>query len=1020
MVAHFPRFLSVTAAIGVVAFAAASLSFNEVVIAAAKPNIVVVMVDDQGWSGTSVQMDPNIPFSKSDYYETPNLESLAAQGMRFPNAYSGSAMCSPSKAALLTGKSPAQLHMTDVIDAAVFPDSAHYAVGYSGRDLTPPLPFLMLNEYQTVAEWLKAESPEYGTSLIRKDHVGSYATHYGFDMYDYFLTGYAPQGEDPKQVFSTANRANAYMEEQVAADNPFFMIVSPSAIHMPFEATAEATTHFQQKPQGQRHKSIQIAAMTADLDTMLGQVLDKIENLGIEDNTYVIYTSDNGGSAAPRNNEPLLSAKGALWEGGIRVPFIVKGPGIAPNSVSHVPVVGTDLFATVSELAGITAPLDPMLESASLVPVLHNAGQLPEGMQMQRAFGQNGELFFHLPQYTDVATPMSAVRDGDYKLVKVYGQNGGADQIFLFNIAQNPTESPIASAAANLASQMPQKTTELLGKLETWLVGVDASMPFRDADPVELHWKANQPGEYPSLWRSETRVRDLRRESWNVIPNNPLPAPDSPATVAEVVTTSPHQPGLGKKAFEFDGDDRMESPFFRVSNPIAGPGLDVDNSASLEMWVKLDALNRNHILFESGSAAQGMSLTVGDGDGDGVFDEIRLRVVGNGQALQATAELDGFANPVNDFVQVAAVINDSDDARFLDLYVNGARFAHVPGVTGAGGKLDWDGFDNAGLGGIGGSGLGGNAGAGALPFSGGLKGEIASMRFQNFALEPVQVREQYNAMLLPVTHGIASFGGGVGSLGARPSSVALGAAEAAAARIFHERTDKLDQSLALDAMAVAGGSVSVTAPAVAGTLVAGSEFSSYLLKFDPVGSAAGIVSATGVIHFKQDILGFVLGDALLSATDGVLGAIGNYGLTSDRGWQPSGTDFLEVSPDLRTLTFRLSTLGTEMVQMRVLTAVASPADFNGDGNVDGSDLAIWKTAFGINASADADGDGDSDGADFLVWQRSLSPTGAAAVNTATAQPVPEPSTYAMLAIALAGICAMRRTRPLHNIPCNDR
>ncbi len=980
------------------------------------------MVDDQGWTGTSVQMDPNVPFSKSDYYETPNLETLAAQGMRFPNAYSGSAMCSPSKAALLTGKSPAQLHMTDVIDVAVFPNSSHYSTNYAGHDLTPPLPFLMLNEYVTVAEWLKTQSPEYGTSLIRKDHVGSYATHYGFDMYDYFLNGYAPEGEDPKQVFSTANRANAYMEEQVVADNPFFMIVSPSAIHMPFEATAEATTHFQQKPQGQRHKSVQLAAMTADLDTMLGQVLDKIENLGIEDNTYIIYTSDNGGSAAPRNNEPLLSAKGALWEGGIRVPFIVKGPGIAPNSVSYVPVIGTDLFATVSELAGITAPLDPMLESASLVPVLHNGGQLPEGTSMQRAFGQNGELFFHLPQYTDVATPMSAVRDGDYKLVKVYGQNGGADQIFLFNIAANLTESSNPAAAANLASQMPQKTTELLGKLDAWLTGVDASMPYRDADPVDLIWNANQQGEYPSLWRSTNRVQDLRRESWNIIPNNPTPAPDSTATVADVVAISPHQPGLGKKAFEFDGNDRMESPFFRVSNPTAGAGLDADNSATLEVWVRLDFLTKNHIIFESGDGRQGMSLTVGDGDGDGVFDEVRARVLGNGQALQATAELTRFADPSNDFVQIAAVVNDSDEARFLDLYVNGARFAHIPGLAGAAGKLNWDGVDNAGLGGVGGSGLGGNGGAGSLPFSGGLMGELASVRFQNVALEPVQVREQYNSMLLPVTYGIASFGGGVGSLGSRPSSVALGAAEAAAARIFQERTDELDHSLTLDAIAVAGGSISATSTGTAGTLAAGTEFNSYLLKFDPVGSAAGVVSTAGVIHFKQDILGFVLGDALLSSTDGLLGSIGNYGLTSDRGWAPTGTDFLEVSADLRTLTFRLSTPGAEMAQLRVLTAVSSPADFNGDGFVNGSDLAIWKTAFGVDAAADADGDGDSDGADFLVWQRTLSVPGAAAVSSTATQPVPEPTTCALFTIALAGICVMRRTRArsLLNLSCHSR
>ena len=142
LIARPARLLPVSVVISAFAFATGFRPFDRSAAAAAKPNIVVVMVDDQGWTGTSVQMDPNVPFSKSDYYETPRLETLAAQGMRFPNAYAGSAMCSPSKAVLLTGKSPVEVHITDVIDAALFPTEEHYRVNYTGRDSTPPLPFL--------------------------------------------------------------------------------------------------------------------------------------------------------------------------------------------------------------------------------------------------------------------------------------------------------------------------------------------------------------------------------------------------------------------------------------------------------------------------------------------------------------------------------------------------------------------------------------------------------------------------------------------------------------------------------------------------------------------------------------------------------------------------------------------------------------------------------------------------------------------------------------------------------------
>jgi arylsulfatase A len=188
-----------------------------------------------------------------------------------------------------------------------------------------------------------------------------------------------------------------------------------------------------------------------------------------------------------------------LWEGGIRVPTIVKGPGIEAGSVSDVPVISMDFFSTMAALAGASGPQPDGVEGASLLPILMNGGQLPEGTRnLVRQYAPGGALYFHFPHYVSTNAPRSAIRDGDFKLVKVDGENGRPDKIYLFNLADNITESSLLNSPLNLADDMPAKADELLAKLENWLQSVDASLPYVVSAPTELRWNAGNPGHDPN------------------------------------------------------------------------------------------------------------------------------------------------------------------------------------------------------------------------------------------------------------------------------------------------------------------------------------------------------------------------------------------------------------------------------------------------------------------------------------------------------------------------------------------
>lgn len=983
----------------------AVVGLSRTACAASAPNIVLIIVDDQGWNGTSAQMDPNVPGSKSDFYQTPNIAALAAGGMRFSNGYAASPYCASTRASLMTGKSPAQVQMTDLKDAQ--PGTIRYTGGYTNLPLTPPTPEFFDPTQLTMPRLLKQANANYQTALFGKWHLDIPTSitpqASGFDV---FSSPPLPADEvDPWGVQQISGLANDFMASSVAADKPFFVEIAHKAPHEPIRSRQAVRDKYAALPPGTVHKSVSYAAMVDDLDSAVGTVMNKITELGIEDNTYIFYVSDNGAPIAYSSNAPLKDGKVTVSEGGVRVPYIVKGPGIEANTFSDVPVLTTDLMTTFASLAGYTGPTPQGVEGADFTPVLFNGGDLPEGMDyLERQYAEHGEIYFHNPHNPAIGAnyrvrPQSAVRDGDFKLVVTYGESGAADTYALYNLKTNISEN------INLAASMPDKVASMKTLLDNYLESVDASFAYDVKAPTQLAWKGSQSGALATAWRSTIDVKYKARETWTLGTATETPA---------LVNVAAFQSGLSSKAFSFDGNDGMKGRFFHVGdvgprqNTVSPGTPDFDRSVAADVWFSAADLTHNQVLLESGNAAQGVSLTLGDADSNGSFNDLRFRVRGvSGDALTVTVPINSFANPLTDFVNATAVFSDNDNARFVELYVNGALAGRVDGTLGSAASLRWDGYDDAGLGKTGGSGLGANAGAGDLPFVGVFKGKMAEVSYWNHALTPGQIANNYNAKLDAVSFGVKAMTGATLVPAARPTRVALGAAESNSLQVMQERQHRLASALAVDGVILGGQTANGTNSFTPGTITAGTDFTSYLLHFDPTGSAAGNSTISGSVTFAYDIIGIVTAAAKLAATDPILGSIGQYGAAADRGLLLAGTDFITISANRRTLSFNLTIANIDAAEFRVLTAPPLPADFNGDGFVNASDLAIWKSAAGTTSAGDANGDGQTDGADFLVWQRTL---GASAGSSSAIAGVPEPATAAMLALGAIALGAASRRR----------
>ena len=458
---------------------------------AAAQNIVLILSDDQGWTGTSVQMDARVPNSVSDLYRTPSLERLAAEGMTFSNAYSPAPNCSPTRMSIQTGKTAARLGATDIID--VVPDEEgragiqffHDAM-YVNKPMNVPRPISDLpDEEVTIAEFLKSHDANYATGHFGKWHMGGEnPERHGYDAHSGSTTN-APgdQGApDPKRTSEVTDEAVRFIAEQAEAGRPFFVQASYYAVHAPVLAKAQTVQDFNglitpEPPLGGPfgrfvnliHTNTVYAAMTAELDAGVGRILDALDEHGLSDSTYVIYTSDNGGESdlPVTSNIPLAWGKTHVWEGGIRVPLFVRGPGIAGGSRSDVPAIGYDLFATIADWVGAGAPLPENQDGGSLQGVLTNGG---EG-EVER--GTEPLVWFY-GAYRNMkhVAPQTAIRRENHKLI--WELDSGRTHLYDLDLDLSET--------TDLSRFRPQVAASLHEELKAYLAAVGTPMPSHNPD----------------------------------------------------------------------------------------------------------------------------------------------------------------------------------------------------------------------------------------------------------------------------------------------------------------------------------------------------------------------------------------------------------------------------------------------------------------------------------------------------------------------------------------------------------
>ena len=421
----------------------------------------------------------------STFHETPNIDRLANTGMRFNNGYAACPVCSPTRASIMTGRHPVRVDITDWIPGLAN-RKTNKLIHPDDRDN------LALEEI-TIAEELKGHG--YQTFFAGKWHLGNeghWPTDQGFDI----NIGGHHRGSPPGGYYAPwnnptleAKKKDEYLTERLTeestrflenrdSDKPFLLYLSYYNIHTPIQAYRKHIGHYQKKaekfsgttPTEQEHSgqtrmrqdNPALASMVSAVDDSVGTLLAKLDELGLSDDTVVIFFSDNGGLSTkpkmgPGSNSPLRAGKGWLYEGGIREPTIVRAPGVTkPGSVSDQPVISMDFFPTMLELAGL--PLRPNLhmDGRSLLPEL-------EGKK-----GKSRPLYWHYPHYHGSTwKPGASIREGDWKLIKFYDQ----EKVELYNLKKDPSEKK------DLAKKNSEKSKELEYKLIAWQKQMNAKLP---------------------------------------------------------------------------------------------------------------------------------------------------------------------------------------------------------------------------------------------------------------------------------------------------------------------------------------------------------------------------------------------------------------------------------------------------------------------------------------------------------------------------------------------------------------
>jgi arylsulfatase A-like enzyme len=440
-----------------------------------RPSFVFILVDDLGWA--------DVGCFGSDFYETPNIDRLAARGMKFTDGYAACPVCSPTRASILSGKYPARLKLTNFIAGRRQLDGA--------RVLPADFKLQLELEEVTLAEALKPAG--YTSGHVGKWHLGGkpyWPEQQGFDFNaggcgagmprSFFYPGWTanvPITEGTPGEYLTdreADEAVNFIEQN--KDRPFFLYMAHYAVHIPLEAKQAMIEKYRVKAErnpGTKQNNPIYAAMVESVDQSVGRVMDALGRLGIAERTVVFFFSDNGGLAVREGpntpsttNAPLRAGKGYLYEGGIREPLLVCWPGVTrPGSTCRVPVSSVDFYPTILEMAGAAGDPGHVPDGESLVPLLRETGGL-----------KRDAIYWHYPHFSNQGgMPGGAVRQGDHKLIRFYDD----ERVELYNVREDIGEKN------DLAGKMPGKAAELRRLLDDWLRQVDATMC-----PPNPRWRA--------------------------------------------------------------------------------------------------------------------------------------------------------------------------------------------------------------------------------------------------------------------------------------------------------------------------------------------------------------------------------------------------------------------------------------------------------------------------------------------------------------------------------------------------
>lgn len=438
-----------------------------------KPNFVFILIDDMGLK--------DLGCYGSTFYETPNIDRLAQEGMRFMDAHSACPVCSPTRASLMTGQDTARLRFTGHITAI-----GRHRHPKNSRIIPPDDRMYLRLEEVTIAEALKPAG--YTSASIGKWHLGTekyWPESQGFDLNiagwthgsppSYFYPYKNPKSKwNPSIPTLSGGEPGEYLTDRLTDESikfikanegsRFLLYLSYYAVHTPLQAPERLLNKYKAKLKtDESQKNATYAAMIENVDRNIGRVIQTLRQLSLDGRTVVIFTSDNGGEARVTNSAPLRSGKGSLYEGGIRVPLIIKWPGrVKAGSLCRTPVTSEDLYPTIVEIVGEQAKPGENIDGESLLALLTGKGHI-----------RRETLYWYYPHYSPQAKqPGAAIRDGDYKLIEHYDPPGTE----LYNLVDDIGER------TNLAERMPQKTTQLRARLHDWLKAVDAKMHTPNPD----------------------------------------------------------------------------------------------------------------------------------------------------------------------------------------------------------------------------------------------------------------------------------------------------------------------------------------------------------------------------------------------------------------------------------------------------------------------------------------------------------------------------------------------------------